>query len=122
MATLTQQLIISSTTTSSDALSINTSDTLTVTEPSINIARKSIATGSAQTILPALSGSYTYIYVKAISGTATTDWVQVKIGGNVVAKLRLGESIWLPIYNNLLIEGEAQGNAVIVEYGQWTVS
>ena len=121
MATLSQQLIITSTTTSSDALSISTTDTLTVTEPSINVARKSIATGSAQSILPALSGSFTYVYLKAISGTASTDYLQVKIGGNVVFKLRIGECCWFPLYNNLLIEGEAYGNAVIVEYGQWAV-
>tara|TARA_R110002020_G_scaffold233207_2_gene444974 strand:- start:37402 stop:37767 length:366 start_codon:yes stop_codon:yes gene_type:complete len=121
MATLTHQLVISSTTTSSDALSINTSDTLTVTEPSINIARKSIATGSAQSILPAISAKFTYIYIKAISGTATTDWVQIKINSQVMAKLRLGESMWLPIYNNYAVEGEAYGNAVVVEYGQWSV-
>ena len=94
MATLSQQLILTSTTTSSDALSISTSDTLTVTEPSINVARKSIATGSAQSILPALSGSFTYVYLKAISGTASTDYLQVKIGGNVVFKLRIGECCW----------------------------
>ena len=122
MATLSQQLIITSTTTSSDALSISTSDSLNVTEPSINVARISIATGSAQTILPALSGSYTYIYIKAISGVATTDFLQVKVGGNVVGKMRIGESLWLPIYNNLLIQGEAYGNAMVVEYGQWSVS
>ena len=121
MATLTHQLIISSTTTSSDALSISTSDVLTVTEQSINIARKSIATGAAQTILPAISAKFTYIYLKAISGTAASDWVQVKINGQVMAKLRIGESMWLPIYNNYAVEGEAYGNAVIVEYGQWSI-
>ena len=121
MATLSQQLIITSTTTSSDALSINTTDTLTVTEPSINIARKSIATGSAQSILPAISADFTYVYVKAVSGTATTDWVQIKIDSKVIAKLRIGESMWLPIYNNYAVEGEAHGNAVIVEYGQWAI-
>ena len=29
--------------------------------------------------------------------------------------------MWLPIYNNYAVEGEAYGNAVIVEYGQWSV-
>ena len=122
MATLSQQLIITSTTTSSDALSISTSDSLNVTEPSINVARISIATGSAQTILPALAGTDTYVYIKAISGTASTDYVDIEVGGSVLFQLRIGENLWFPLYGNKLIRGQAYGNAVIVEYGQWSVS
>ena len=59
-------------------------------------------------------------YNKKYAGTNSTDWVQVKIGGDAKIKLRVGEFIFLPIYNAQAIAGEAQGGACIVEYGYWT--
>jgi hypothetical protein len=120
MATLTTKLELSGANLTSDALSISVTDVLAVTNPTVPMARLSIATGSAQTIVPSNS-AFSYVYVKVISGTNATDWVQVKFGGNVVSKMRVGEFLFLPIYNATVVQGEAQGGACIVEYGYWSI-
>ena len=114
MATLSQQLVLTSTTTSTDALSISTTDSLSVTEPSINVARKSIATG-----LTAVSGKITYLYMKVISGVTATDTVEIDIAGAGVMRMGIGECCFLPLKDNKLVEARAFGNACVIEYGQW---
>ena len=120
MATLSQQLVLTSTTTSTDALSITTTDTLSVTEPSINVARKSIATGGSTTVLTAVSGKITYLYMKVISGVAATDTVEIDIAGAGVMRMGIGECCFLPLKDNKLVEARAFGNACVIEYGQWS--
>ena len=110
MATLSITQTLSCADCSTDVLSISNTDSLTVASPMINAARVSIATGSAS-----------YIYVKVISGTNASDWVQVKLDGHAQIKMRVGEFLFLPIYNAIPVTAEAQGGACIVEYGQWSV-
>ena len=63
MATLTAKLTLTSTDTGTDALDSTTTSALTVTLPSSNVSRQSIATGSAQSIIATNSAFY-YIYLK----------------------------------------------------------
>jgi len=120
MATLTAKLTLTSSDTGTSALDASTTSALTVALPSSNISRQSIATGSAQDIIPTNS-SFSYIYLKNVSGTGTDPWVQIKLGGDAKIKLRVGEFVFLPLYNSQVVSGEAQVGACTVEYGYWTV-
>jgi hypothetical protein len=120
MATLVKTLSLTSTDTSSDALALSVSDSVTVTSPSIDVARTSIATGSAQSLI-ASNSAFTYVYIKVVSGANTTDFLQVKIDGNVVFKVRVGEFAFFPLYNALAITAESYGGATTVEYGFWSI-
>ena len=120
MATLVKTLSLTSTDTSSDALALSVSDSVTVTSPSIDVARTSIATGSAQSLI-ASNSAFTYVYIKVVSGANTTDFLQVKIDGNVVFKVRVGEFAFFPLYNSLAITAESYGGATTVEYGFWSI-
>ena len=120
MATLVKTLSLTSTDTSSDALALSVSDSVTVTSPSIDVARTSIATGSAQSLI-ASNSAFTYVYIKVVSGVNSTDFLQVKIDGNVVFKIRVGEFAFFPLYNALAITAESYGGATTVEYGFWSI-
>ena len=120
MATLTPTLTLTSSDTTGDSLSLSATDALTVANPVVNVARISIATGSAQTLIPTNS-AFSYIYIKVESSANAAAWVQVKFGGNAVSKLLIGEFMFLPIYNSLTVQAEAQTAACVVEYGYWSV-
>tara|TARA_R100001082_G_scaffold914_2_gene758 strand:- start:733 stop:1095 length:363 start_codon:yes stop_codon:yes gene_type:complete len=120
MATLTAKLTLTSSDTGTSALDASTTSVLTVTLPSSNISRQSIATGSAQSII-ASNSSFSYVYLKNVSGTGSDPWVQIKLGGDAKIKLRVGEFVFLPLYSSQVVEGEAQVGACTVEYGYWTV-
>ena len=120
MATIDVTLKLTSSTVSSDeSLNLTTRDSLEVTEPSANLSRMSVATGSAQTII-ASNSAFSHVYVKNTTGTNTTDFVQIKLGSAAVIKLMVGESFFAPIYNGLEVAGEAYGGACKVEFGYWT--
>ena len=98
MATLTPTLTLTSTDATSDALSITVTDSLTVTNPSINIARASILHTGETELLSAAAHSTAadeiYFYVRNMDGT---NFVDVKnAGGTVFAKLRAGEFMFFP--------------------------
>tara|TARA_Y100000401_G_scaffold101322_1_gene90813 strand:+ start:1132 stop:1497 length:366 start_codon:yes stop_codon:yes gene_type:complete len=119
MATLTPTLTLVSTDTASDSLSVSVTDSLTVTPPSENASRTSIATGSAQALIDSNS-AFQYIYIKNESGENATDFLQVKLGGNALIRLDVGEFCYMPLYNGHAVTAEAYGGACVVEYGYWT--
>ena len=121
MATLIPTLTLASTDVFSDELNMTITDSLAVTEPTTNISRKSIATGSAQAVL-ASNSAFSYTYLKVISGANATDWLQVKLGGDAKLKLRVGEFAFLPLYSGQAITAESQGGATVLEYGQFSLS
>jgi len=104
------------------ALALSVSDSLTnVTQPVVGISRKSIATGSAQDLI-ASNSAFSYTYLKVDSGANATDWVQVKLGGVALLKMRVGEFAFFPLYSGVAITAEAQGGACVVEYAQWSAT
>ena len=119
MATITPTLTLTSTDTLTDALSVTTTTDLTVTNPS-EFSRKVVATGSAQTVI-ASNSSFSYVYLKVVSGANTTDWAQVLLGGHSKIKIRVGEFAFFPLYNAQAITAEAYGGACVLEYGAWTI-
>tara|TARA_R100001463_G_scaffold23312_1_gene56008 strand:- start:2098 stop:2463 length:366 start_codon:yes stop_codon:yes gene_type:complete len=121
MATLKPTLTITNADSTTDALSITSTDSLTVGNPSVNTARTSIATGSAQALIPSNS-AFSYVYLKIISSTDAAAWVQVKLGGDAKFKMKIGEFAFFPLYSSQAITAEAQTAACVVEYGYWTAA
>ena len=121
MATLTPTLALSAAAdqVSTDALSFSVTDELTVAEPIINLARKSIATGSAQSVL-ASNSAFSHVYLKCVSSTNAAAFVQIKLGGSAVIKLRVGEFAFFPLYSGLTVEAEAYTAAAVLEYAQYS--
>jgi hypothetical protein len=120
MATLTAKLTLTSSDTGTSALDATTTSVLTVTTPSANIARTSIATSSAQALV-ASNAAFSYVYIKNVSGTGTDPWVQILLDGDSKFKLRVGEFIFIPLYTAQAITAEAYVGACTVEYGYWSV-
>ena len=118
MATLTTKLTLTSTNALSDATNVSVTDILTIANPT-ELSRKSIATGSAQSVI-ASNSSFSYVYLKNISSSNAAAWLQVKLGGDAKLKMRVGEFAWLPLYSSQAITMEAQTAACVVEYGYWT--
>lgn len=123
MATLTTTLTLNTSDATSDALKISASDSLTVTNPAVNIARQEIASGSDTTLLdPSVQTADTYLYIKNID---TTNYVDVKDGGGspvTIAELGAGEYLFLPLKGATGIKLQANSAACVVEYGYWTKS
>tara|TARA_R100001463_G_C3544352_1_gene222569 strand:- start:1478 stop:1843 length:366 start_codon:yes stop_codon:yes gene_type:complete len=121
MASLSVNLGISSSDVTTDSLNVGVADVLAVTDPAINIARMSVPTGSAATVV-ASNSAFSYVYLKVVSGVNPSDWVQVLLGGNAKFKIRVGEFAFFPLYNAQAITAEAQGGACVVEYGAWSIA
>ena len=118
MATLTPTLTLSSSDATGDSLSLSVTDTLTTTIPAINTAQVSIAAGAATEILTTSQATHTYVYLK---NTDDTNYVSVKTAaGNVYARLKAGEFMFLPVELSIGIEVQANTASCIVEYGYWT--
>ena len=128
MATIKTTLTLTSADTSSDALSLSVTDSLTVTSPSIGISKATAPAGSgnAVTLAPSLDARR-YLYVKHTGvdsggSTVTTEVYVETAGGAWFSKLAAGEFLLMPINANgaQLIQCRATSGTVVVEYAYWT--
>jgi hypothetical protein len=119
MATLTTKVTLNSSTATSDVLNLSVSGTFVVGEPTTNVSRKSIATGSAQDVL-ASNSAFSYLYIKNISSSNAASFLQVKIGGHAVIRLDVGEFAFVPMYSGLTVQAEAYTAACVLEYAQFS--
>ena len=117
MATLTPTIKLVSTDTSTDSLSISVTDTLTVTQPMVDIAQISVGT-SATEILTTSQAVRTYVYVK--NAGATNSLVIKTAGGVTFAILAPGEVNFFTLYPDLGFELAAEVSTTTAEYGYWT--
>jgi hypothetical protein len=118
MATLSTTLTFSSSDATSDTLKVTNTDSLTIGEPAVNIARASIETASATNIITTSNTAITYVYIK---NTDSTNFVTVKIdAGTDFAILSAGEFMLIPMKGGVGLEVQADTAACIVEYGYWT--
>ena len=119
MATLTATLTLTSTDATGDELNLTVTDSLTIGNPSLNIARASVL-HSAPTQLLA-SGSHatdTYFYIKNMD---STNFVQVRLDdATIFSRLRAGEFLFVNMKEALGVEVQADTATCIVEYGYWT--
>ena len=119
MATLSVNLIASSTDATADVLGLNITDSLTVVPPMSSIARVSISQSSATNILTSGTNTVdTYVYLR---NTDATNFVEVKTdAAAVLIKLAAGEFAFFPVKGAVGLEIQADTAACIVEYGYWT--
>ena len=127
MATLTAKLTLSSSNVTSDSLNLSVSDTLTVTNPSIPVARTSVTTTGANNIIqPATDGQTYYVYVKhtgtSDGTTAVTSTLNIELTGDVViGKLSAGEFMFMPVGAHALgVQLQASASTIIAEYAYFT--
>ena len=119
MATLTPTLTLVSTDATSDALSLTVTDSLTITNPSTNMARAAVL-HTGETVLLAGSDQATdaYFYIKNLD---TANFVQVKSdAGAIFSRLRAGEFLFVNVKEAVGIEVQADTATCEVEYGYWT--
>ena len=122
MATLTPTLTLTSTDASSDELNITVTDSLTTTNPAINIARASVLHTAETELLSAAAAvaavDEVYFYVKNMD---STNFVEVKnaAGSATFAKLRAGEFMFLPLKEAIGLEVQAHTATYDVEYAYW---
>jgi len=121
MATLAPTLTLTSTNASSDTLSISVTDNLTVTAPSVNVARQSIATTGEFNILTAADNtSISYVYVKNMD---SSNIITLKDdAGNNFLDLGGGEFAFFPVKGSIGLEATANTAACVLEYAYWTKS
>ena len=120
MATLTNKVVLTSTDTSSNALDLTVTDSLTVSEPIQDLARVDVLhTGSGTEILTAAaSNPHTYFYAKNMD---STNYVICRTaGGTEWGRLAPGEFMFMAVAATVGIEFLAVTATCIVEYGYWS--
>tara|TARA_R110000787_G_scaffold169774_1_gene282462 strand:+ start:552 stop:956 length:405 start_codon:yes stop_codon:yes gene_type:complete len=131
MATLITKLSINSTTVSSDPLTLNLSDILSIKSPSIGLSKLIIdTTGANNIIVPANDDKQTWFFVRntgTTNGTtATTSHVDIELTGDVaIGTLKTDEWCFFPHCGNggsTGIQLQAVSGAVEVEYAYWSDS
>tara|TARA_B100001057_G_C22583349_1_gene846023 strand:+ start:140 stop:511 length:372 start_codon:yes stop_codon:yes gene_type:complete len=121
MATLKTTLTITSSDSTSDRLNVSVNDSLTTGNPTVNLARLSVATGAATNILTAAGNtSITYVYIKNTNTDVSHILTLKDDAGNAFSDLGAEEFAIFPVKASTGLECQASGAAVIAEYGYWT--
>ena len=117
MATLKPTLSLSSTDATSDALSFSVTDSLTVTDPSVGLSRKTITTADNQEIVDEGTAGAFYFYAK---NTDASNFVVLQTTASVqYARLSPGEFCFFPVNDGNGLEARADTASCILEYAYW---
>jgi len=118
MATITTKLSLTGSGLTSNQLSLNLNDLLTVTTPHLGLSKISAPHNSATVIIASSISAATYVYLR---NTDTTNYIALKNdAGNGWGKLHPGESIMFAVYPSVGFEIQAAVASCVVEYGYWT--
>lgn len=121
MATVTTQLTLVSSTSTSATVNLEVSDTLNTTNPVAGVSRVTVLHTGAGTDIIAASGTDTlYTYLRNMDPTNIVD-VRTA-AGVVIAKLGPHEAMWLPVYSATGLELLANTASCVVEYAYWKKS
>ena len=119
MATVKFRLVTSSSTVGPDKLDFAVEKSVSVTEPLLNMAKVSVATGS-DTVILGTSNVQSYVYLR---NTDATNFVTIKNNAdNTLAVLRPGEFALFPLVASAGLELIADTGACVCEYGHWAVA
>ena len=117
MATLTPTLALTSTDATSDTLSFSVTDTLTVTDPSVGLSRKTITTADNQELVDEGTAGVFYFYAK---NTDATNFIVLQTTASVhYARLSPGEFCFFPVNDGNGLEARADTASCIIEYAYW---
>jgi len=120
MATLKPTLTLISSDATTDALSITLTDTLTVGEPNISMARASVTTGAATELLANSVAVRCFVYIKNMD---TSNAVNVRmVDDSVFCELDGGEFMFYPCKASTGVEVIALTSTTEIEYGFWKVA
>ena len=131
MAILNIELNLTSTDNTSDELSVNVNDRLTVKAPSQGLSTIiADTTGANNIIVPANDNKQTWVYIRHTGttdgSTAATAHCDIEITGDAPAgTLKPGEFCWFPFCGNGASKGvqlQAVGSSVQMEYAYWSDS
>ena len=117
MATLTPTLTLTSSDATSDSLSLSVTDSLTVTDPSIGISRKTITTADNQELVDEATSGVFYFYAKNID---SSNFVVLQTTASVqYARLSPGEFCFFPVNDGIGLEARADTASCVLEYAYW---
>ena len=117
MATLKPTLSLSSTDATSDALSFSVTDSLTVTDPSVGLSRKTITTADNQELVDEAESGIFYFYAK---NTDASNFVVLQTTASVqYARLSPGEFCFFPVNDGNGLEARADTASCVLEYAYW---
>ena len=118
MATLTPTLTLSSTDATADSLSITVTDSLTTTNPAVNIARAAVLHTGETVLIASSISAVNYVYLKNID---TDNFINIKTdAGVLVMKLSPGEFAFFPLNGSVGIEAQADTATCVLEYAYFT--
>jgi hypothetical protein len=116
MSTLTAQLTLSSTNSTSNKLNLTVSDTLTTSIPHQGLTRVAITTADDQQILSTASGIY-YVYIKNLDAT---NFVILQTVASVQwGRISAGEFAFFAVNDSAGLELRADTASCNVEYAYW---
>ena len=118
MATLTPTLTLVSTDTSTDALSLSVTDSLTVTTPMIDIARITLVGDAAATTILDNNATTTYVYLKNTDSTNHIKYFNDTDDG--IGILWPGEFAFFAVIDAEGLKVQANNANCVLEYGYWT--
>ena len=126
MATLNVNLTLTSTDISNnEALNLDVSDELSVTDPFIGLAQVAATTTGGDSIILAASSNVKYIYIKHTGvdagGSAVTSTLKVESAdGTHIQELHQDEFMFAPIKASQLIQLESSSGTIVAEYAFFT--
>ena len=120
MATLTAKLTLTSSTTTSDALNLTVTDTLTTTTPSRGLSRLVATTGAATEILDDALDAMAYIFIKNTDATNYVSIATTKSTVSQFARLNPGEFTFFCVQPDAGVSVQANTATCVVEYAYWT--
>lgn len=126
MATLNVNLTLTSTDISNnEALNLNVSDALSVTDPFIGLAQITAGNAGANSIIVPASSGIKYVYIKHTgvdaSGSNATAILNVESADDThIIELGQDEFMFVPIKASQLIQLEAASGTIVAEYAFFT--
>ena len=118
MATLTTKLTLTSANATSDSLNLSATDTLSVTQPIVNISRMSLVGDAAATTIFENNATTTYVYLKNTDNTNHIKYFNDTDDGFGI--LWPGEFAFFAVIDAEGLKVQANNAACILEYGYWT--
>ena len=119
MATLIPKLSLTSQDYLTDPLNLETSYRVDGIADPKEFSTRNLSTSSATTLMPTNS-SYSYFYIKVLSGVTKTNYVTLTIGALFTTKVRINEFVFLPLDSTQIVKAQSIVGKCKIEYGYWS--
>jgi hypothetical protein len=119
MATLIPKLSLTSQNSLTDPLNLETTYRVDNIADPKEFSRRTISTASTTTLMPTNS-SYSYFYIKVLSGVAKTAYITLTIGSLFTTRVRIKEFLFLPLDSTQIVKAQSVLGNCKIEYGYWS--